>query len=414
MLVIKILILLFYPIFILVDQDEFHPCQSTMPLYVKTFANSTLPLDSQVSETALKRHDKPAASSHSTINPQLSSQASSNLGNDVVTTMNGFGSVKRKGSKNKASLLTRGDKKEKSSSWNQKTDSNSTRSSAPSVLDTIKCCTESLSAALSTGAIQTSALATNTKSTSSTLSSSKQTWMQGRCLTFSSVTGITSRQPQAADVPDSNNTSSSSSIATTPVPSSHALHKRRTSAPAFSSRMVSTGVNYAASVKANLPSTTIVAQQPLSPINVTSPTILHNSSSNISLNATSTNSSSVLESGNTYASHVASSSSSKPLQEVSRDYCSKTTGPHNLVAANESINIILQGLDSAAAMRKSTSARKGKQSASEEVTTDQSSSSSEVVVDKSNDADVLEQEWDNIEMSTLSNECDTGGLILLQ
>ena len=406
-------------IFNLVDQEEFHPCQSTMPMYVKTFANSTLPLDSQVSETALKRHDKPAASSHSAINPQLSSQASSNSSDDVVSLMNGFGSVKRKGSKNKASLLTRGDKRatEKSLLWNQKTDSNSTRASAPSVLDTIKCATESSSTALSTGAIQTSALATNTKSTSSTLSSSKQTWIQGRGPTFSNVISITSRQPQAADVPDCSNnssSSSSSSIATTPVPSNYALHKRRTSAPAFSSRMVSTGVNYAALVKANLPSTTtMAAQQPSSPINVTSPSVPHNSSS---LNTSSTNSSSVLESGNTYASHVASSSSSKPLQEASRDYCNKTIGAQNLVAATESINIILQDLDSAAAMRKSTAGRKDKQSASGEVTTDQSnsSSSSEAVVDKSSDGDVLEQEWDNIDISTLSNECNTGELIVLQ
>ena len=60
-------------VFSLVDQDKFHPCQRTIPLCVKTFANSTLPEEAQVSETVFKCHDKPAVSSQLTINSQSSS-----------------------------------------------------------------------------------------------------------------------------------------------------------------------------------------------------------------------------------------------------------------------------------------------------------------------------------------------------
>ena len=381
-----------------------------MPLYIKTFANSTLPEDAQVSETVFKRHDKPA---QSTINSQSSSRTSSNSSDTIFTGMNGFGGVKRKGSKNKGNFLTKGDKKapERSSSRYQRTDPSSTsRSSAPSVLDTIKCTVES-SLSASTGVIQTSAMATNTKSTMSTLSSSgKQAWMHGRNLISSGgVTTITSRQPQAADMSDCSSSSTSSicsNVTSTTVPSSHALHKRRTSAPVFSSRMVSTGVNYAASVKANLPSVTTttttttaaaaaVIQQASSPLNVTT---LHNTLPSMSTMYTNTSNASTVESDNTYASHAGG----KSLQDMFRD-CNKSTGPQNLVAAADSINLILQDLDSTAAVRK-TATRKGKQPATAEASADHYSSE---IVDNSNDIDVLEQEWDNINMFPLSSESNT-------
>lgn len=306
--------------------------------------------------------------------------------------------------------MTKGDKKasERSSFKHQRSDPCSTsRSSAPSVLDTIKCTMET-SLSPSTSVIQTSAMATNTKSTTSTLSSSgKQAWMHGRNLISSGgVTGITSRQPQAADMPDSSssNSSSSSNITNSTVPSSHALHKRRTSAPAFSSRMVSTGVNYAASVKANLPSsttttTTAVTQRPSSPLNVTT---LHNASSTISTSTTNTASTPTLDSDNTYASH-ALASGGKPLQDVSKD-CNNSTGPQNLVAASDSINLILQDLNSAAAVR-NAAAKKGKQPAAAEVSTDHSCSEA---ADNPNDVDVLEQEWDNNNLFPSSSESNTG------
>ena len=369
-----------------------------MPLSVKTFANSTLPQDTQVSETAFKRHDRPAVSS--TINSQSSSRTSSNSSDTALT--NGFGSVKRKGSKNKGNFLTKGDKKasERPSFKHQRSDPSSiSRSSAPSVLDAIKCTTEA-SLSPSTGVIQTSAMATNTKSTMSTLSSSgKQAWMHGRNLISSGgVTAITSRQPQAADIPDSS--SISSNVTNNTVPSTHALHKRRTSAPAFSSRMVSTGVNYAASVKANLPSSTTtmtaVTQRPSSPPNVT------NTSPSVSTSTSNTASTSTLDSDNTYASHTVTSGG-RPLQDVSKD-CNNPTGPQNLVAASDSINLILQDLDSAAAMR-NTASRKGKQLAGAEVLTDHSSSE---VADNLNEVDVLEQEWDNNNLFPSSSESNTG------
>ena len=377
-----------------------------MPLSVKTFANSTLLQDTQVSETPFKRHDRPAVSS--AINSQSSSRTSSNSSDTTFTAMNGFGSVKRKGSKNKGNFLTKGDKKtsERSSLKHQRNDPNSTsRSSAPSVLDTIKCTVET-SLSPSTSVIQTSAMATNTKSTMSTLSSSgKQAWMHGRNLISSGgVTGIASRQPQAADMPDCS--SISSNVTSSTVPSSHALHKRRTSAPAFSSRMVSTGVNYAASVKANLPSstttTTAVTQRPSSPLSVTT---LHNASpsvSTISTSTTNTTSTSTLDNDNTYVSH-ALASGGKPLQDVSGD-CNNSTGPQNLVAASDSINLILQDLDSAAAVR-NAAARKEKQPAEAEVSTNHSCTE---VADNPNDVDVLEQEWDNNNLFPLSSESNTG------
>ena len=360
-----------------------------------------------MSETVFKRHDNPAVSSQSTINSQSSSRTSSNSSDTMLTAMNGFGSVKRKGSKNKGNFLTKGDKKASLSRYQRNDPSSTSRSSAPSVLDTIKCTMEtSLSA--STGVIQTSAMATSTKSTMSTMSSSsKQAWMHGRNLISSGgMSSITSRQPQAADIPDCSGSSSSSSIVTnSSVPSSHALHKRRTSAPVFSSRMVSTGVNYAASVKANLPSTTTttaITQQPSSPLSVTT---LHNASPNSSTiytNTTNTASTSTLESDNTYTSHTLSSGGKPLKQDVSRD-CNNSTGTQNLVAASDSINLILQDLDSAAAVRK-TAAGRGKQPAAGEASTDHYDSE---VVDNSNDIDVLEQEWDNNNLFPLSNENTT-------
>ena len=392
-----------------VDMDEFHPCHGTMPLYVKTFANSTLPEDAQVSETSSKRHDKPAVCSQSTIHSLSSSRTSSNSSDIVLTGMNGFGNVKRRGSKNKGNVLSKVDKKapERSPSSHQRTDTGFTsRSSAPSVLDTIKCTVESATLA-SAGVVQTSAVATNTKSTTSTLSSSgKQAWMHGRNLIPSGVTAINSRQPQAADTPDGNS-SGSSNLTNGVMPavtSTCSLHKRRTSAPVFSSRMVSTGVNYAASVKANLPSitaTTVSATQlPTSPLNVTAPATLHTSPSSIStLPATATTSASSSEGcdHHTYASR-ASVSVSKPLQDSCGD--DRTAKPpQNLVAASDSINLILQDLDSAAAMRKESAPRKG-------MSTVEASTDSEIL-DGSSDIDVLEHDWESSEIMS-SSECNNG------
>ena len=392
--------------------DEFHPCHSTMPLFVKTFANSTLPEDAQVSETASKRHDKPAACSQSTIHSQSSSRTSSNSSDNTLTAMNGFGNVKRRGSKNKGNVLSKLDKKapERSLSSHQRTDAAcNSRSSAPSVLDTIKCTVESSTMA-SAGVVQTSAVASNTKSTTSTLSSSsKQAWMHGLNLVPSGVTTINSRQPQAADTPDGNSSNSSSSNNLTsgvmPVTSTCALHKRRTSAPVFSSRMVSTGVNYAASVKANLPSATVTTAlaTPTSPLNSSPPAMLHQTSPSIStLPATTTTTSARSSEAydfNTYASR-ASVSVSKPLQDMCGDGRTANV-PQNLVAASDSINLILQDLDSAATMRKETAARKGKQPSTVEASTGSEA------VDGSSDVDVLEHDWESTDVSSLSNDCNS-------
>ena len=371
--------------------DEFHPGHSTIPLYVKTFANSTLPEDTEVSETSSKRHDKQAASSHSTVSSQLSSRTNSSSSDNALTSVNGFGNVKRRGSKNRGNVLTKGDKK--TSSWQQRNDAS--RSSAPSVLDSIKRAVES------TAVIQTSAVATNTKSTTSTLSSSgKQAWMHGRNLIPSGATSITSRQPQAADIPDGHSSSSNN----TPVSSSnHALHKRRTSAPVFSSRLVSTGVNYAASVKANLPSVTTTAtgtQQPSSPLDTTSPTASYNASSTIATlpttNATNTANSTLTSEGD--SSTCASHTSACVSTDLPTTDSNKATGPQNLVTASESINLILQDLDSAVSMRKAV-VKRGKQ-----VTVTEPPCVSEVM---NNSMDVLNQDWESIDMSLLSsNDCN--------
>ena len=386
--------------------DEFHPCHGTMPLYVKTFANSTLPEDAQVSETASKRHDKPAVCSQSAVHSQSSSRTSSNSSDIVLTGMNGFGNIKRRGSKNKGNFLSKVDKKapERSLSSHQRTDAGfASRSSAPSVLDTVKCTVESSTLATA-GVVQTSAVATNTKSNTSTLSSSgKQAWMHGRNLISSGVITINSRQPQAADTPDGNSSNGNLTNGAMPITLTYPLHKRRTSAPVFSSRMVSTGVNYAASVKANLPSATVTTasatQLPTSPLSVTPPATSHATPSSLStLPATTTTSASSSEGCdfNTYASR-ASVSVSKPLQDSCGD--DRTAKPpQNLVAASDSINLILQDLDSAATMRKESASRKG-------MGTVEASTGSEVV-DGSSDVDVLEQDWESADMS--SSECNNG------
>lgn len=401
-----------------VETDEFHPCESSMPLYIKTVANSTLPEDTQMSESISKRHDKPAINSlQSTTSSQSSSRTSSNS-SDTLATTNSFGSVKRKGSKSKGIFLTKSDKKasERSPSCHQRNDT-----SRCSVLDIIKCPVET-SRPASTGVIQTSALATNTKSNTSTLSSSgKSAWMHRRRssevmnngnLIYPSMANVASRQPQAANIPecsssDSNITNSSTSV---PVSLSYVSLQRRTSAPVLSSsRMVSAGVDYAASVKANLSSTAVMHQQPSSSSDVISSITSQIVSSNtITLSTTNvTTTASVTDSdSNTYALR-ASASVAKPMQDTSGDGANKPTGPQNLVAAADSINLILQDLDSAANMKKAATS-KGKPTATEITTTDPDQYVSEGM-DSSYDIDVLtiDEEWENIDMSSLSNECNT-------
>jgi len=401
-------ILLFLLIFTYVETDEFHPCESSMPMYVKTFANSTIPQDTQTSESTSKHHDKPTISSHSLTSSQSSSRTSSNS-SDTLAMTNGFGSVKRKGSKNKTKL----DKKasERPPSCHQRNDS-----SRYSVLDTIKCPVETSRPPSSAGVIQTSALATNTKSNTSTLSSSsgKSTWLHGRRssevmnndnLISPSVTNVTSRQPQAANIPECNNSSNSITNSST-VPLSHASLHRRTSAPVLSnSRMVLAGVNYAASVKANLPSVTAAVVSPSDVISsIASPIVSSNATTSFATNVTST--ASVADGDSyTYASR-ASASVAKPMQDTSRDGVNRSNGPQNLVAAADSINLILQDLNSVASMKRATTS-KGKPTTTESTTTVFDQRVSEVT-DHSNNIDVLtiDADWENIDMS-LSNECNT-------
>ena len=212
------------------------------------------------------------------------------------------------------------------------------------------------------------------------------------------MASIVSRHPPAAlDTVDSGSGQDDGLISKQQVTSG--ILQRRISAPVLCSRTLTGAVNYAASVKANLPTSQLPTNQQQQQKQLT----LHSHSlsslshtDTISSTATSnpTSKSSVTVC-NTYASR-ASASVAKPLQDMSTSTESQQS---NLVTAADSVRLILQNLGSAAA-------ESDKQQNSEHFTTVQNQERLEEDIDI-DDGSGFDQEWENVDMLSLSKDCST-------
>jgi len=380
-----------------------------MPMCVKTVANSTLPEEAQVSsDNTSKRHDKPA------VNSQSSSRASS-VSSDIFNN----GPPWQSCGKNRGSLSGKADKKTSLSSLSsssQRSDSSSSRTSCTdhSGLPETTSLSFEPSRLTLTSSVKTSASASNNcKHTTSSWSSHKtnssstsldrrlgESVKSGHHTAETGMVSIVSRHPPAAlDTVDSGSGQDDGLVSKQQVTSG--LLQRRISAPVLCSRTLSGAVNYAASVKANLPTSqlpTIQQQQQqqkqltLHSHSLSSLSHADTISSTATSNPASTNSVTVC---NTYASR-ASASVAKPLQDMPTSTESQQS---NLVAAADSVRLILQSLGSAAA-------ESDKQQNSEHFTTIPNQERLEEDID-SDDGSGFDQEWENVDMFSLSKDCST-------
>ena len=373
-----------------------------MPMYVKTVANSTLPEEAQVSsDNTSKRHDKPA------INSQSSSRTSS-VSSDIAAVNNG--PPWQNCGKNRGSLSCKLDKKTSQSSISsvsQRSDTDSSRTSCTDHGSLPDVSSPSLEL-VSTSSIKTSASASNNfkhTTTSSWIvhsnSNCSSSTARDRRVAESSknvhhmaetgVASIVSRHPPAAlDTVDNIDDSTVNKQRVT-----SGTLQRRISAPVLCCRPLSGAVNYAASVKANLPPSQEQPLQQQIQLTLHSQSLSSLSRTNTVSSAITSNSTGSVTVCNTYASRT-STSVAKPVQDVTTVTESQQS---NLIAAADSVKLIFQDLDSNV----------------EETVSDQQQNSKQLTVipdqqRREGDEDInseFDQEWENIDMLTLSKDCST-------